>query len=506
MRNTALNVIALLFLVSCTSCKEYNNASGTTSKLDSILNVLHQKEQFNGGVLIAKGNEVIYKNTFGYSTFEDKKALNLNTVFQTASVSKTFTAVAVLQLIEQGRLQLDDKLVDFFPELPYPDVTIRNLLSHTSGLYPYNPLFVKHWDHNKIAENKDILTIYREQKPKSFFSPDEGYSYSNIGYVFLACIVENVSKVSFQDYLKQEIFGPLKMENSQIYTLLNKNRIENFAKEHLLDPISGAYKSPLELDYQKEVYYLSGKVGDDKVASTLDDLWKWNRALFTHKILPKGKLEKVFASSITHIPDSLRHSPFDYGLGFQLEHHEDFGKIIYHNGGEPGLRARFLYYSDHDVSLIMYDNAHSQYINKVRDIIIGTLLDKEIVFPKKSLATELYKVARYGNDEVHKTIEKYKDSPSYYLKENEINRLAGVFWTAEDYENGLTILRLNTELFPESINAQFYLGEGYMENGDMEKAKKHFQISKDIMLARPKEKQNANYLKYLDQLLNAKEQ
>jgi len=488
--------------VCLTSCTKRNVTNKTESKIDAVLNVLHQNEQFNGGVLIAKGDKVIFKKTYGYASFEKNTLLNENTVFQTASISKTFTAVAVLQLIEQGKLSLDSKLVDFFPKLPYLDITIYHLLSHTTGLYPYNPLFVKNWDHKKIATNKDILEMYISEKPKQLHATGAESGYANIGYVFLSLIVEKISGVSFDEYLKKEVLLPSKMNNTQVYTLLSKQRIDNFAEEHVLDPFTGNYKTPLNLEYHKEVYYLNGKVGDDKVASTLDDLWKWNRALFTYKILPKATLDKAFTSSITNIPDSLRRAPFDYGLGFQLEDNKKFGNIIYHNGGEPGLRARFIYYKDHDISIILYANAQSEHINIIRNILISVMLDLPYKMPKKSFINELYKVAKNGNSEILKVVNTYKNDTTYSIKENEIDRLAGIFWVAKNYEVGFNLLKLNIELFPKSINARYTLGEGYYETNQFSEALKYLKMLRPMMLARPKEKQNLNYLKYIDSFID----
>ncbi len=473
----------------------------TASKLDTVLNELYENEQFNGGILVAKGDSVIFKNAYGYSNVEAKKLLNENTVFQTASISKTFTAVAILQLIENGELRLDSKLVDFFPELPYKDVTIRHMLTHTTGFYPYNPLFKSHWDPDKIAVNDDIIKMYITQQPEQFFTPGTEYGYSNIGYVFLASIVEKISGLGFEEYLNQKIFDPLQMDHTQIYTLLSKQRIDNFAEEHVLDPLTGSYKNPLDLEYHKETYYLNGKVGDDKVASTLEDLWKWNRALFTYQILPKKTLEKAFTSSVKQIPDSLWHVPFDYGLGFQLEDHETHGKIIYHNGGEPGLKARFLYYKDLDISLVLYSNAHAEYIRPIRKLIMSIILDEPFEMPKKSIANEIYKVAKQGKTIMTKVANTHINDTTYYMNERELNHLAGIFWGKEDYNIGFDVLKLNVELFPESINARYYLAEGYYETGQIPESITHLKEIKTMLLAMPEKERNSNYLTSIENLI-----
>lgn len=496
------SLYCFLILISFTNCdKNVPSYDHQISEVDSILSNFRSQELFNGGILLAKSDKVLFSKSYGYANIDKSIPLTEKTVFQSASISKTFTAVAILQLIEQKKLYLNDQLIDFFPNLPYPDITIKHLLTHTSGLYPYNPLFKKSWNKDSIATNEDIIMMYENTKPEQFFTAGTEFSYSNVGYVFLSSIVEQISGVSFEDYLEKNVFAPTEMNNSQVYTLLSEFEIQEFAQEHILDPISGTYTNPLKLDYHKEVFYLNGKVGDDKVATTLNDLWKWNRSLFNYQILPKEILEMAFRSQISEIDDSLRHSPFDYGLGFQLGKTEHFGKVIYHNGGEPGIRSRFLYYPDHDLSLIIYANAHSEYLNKIRDIIVAIMFDREYEIPKKSFAPELYKVAKNGNESIYKVVNQYKNDTTYTITENEINRLAGIFWTKEIYDIGFNLLELNVKLFPNSISARYTLGEGYMETGDYTQAIIHFNLAIEMMLQKPIENQNMGFVKFLEELI-----
>ena len=443
------------------------------------------------------------KKTYGLADFATKSRLTEESVFQSASVSKTFTAAAVFQLIEEKKLSLSAKLIDFFPELPYSELTIRHLLDHTSGLYPYNPLFAKNWDHSEIATNADIISMYARIKPDVFFEPGTEFAYCNVGYVFLASIVEKVSGLRFEEYLQKHIFAPLQMNKTRVYTLLSGNRIDDFAHEHILDPFSGSQKNPLHVEYHSYVRYLSGKVGDDKVATTLGDLWKWNRALFQANFLGDKHTQLAFTISNAGISGEKRHSKFDYGLGFQLDSLAKIGKVIYHNGGEPGLKVRFHYYPDQDISLILYSNAYPNYIRNIKNAILAILSSQSYRLPKKSIAEELAKVASFGKDKLSNVIDLYKsDTTHYYLSESEINNIAGVFWSQEEYDIGFNFLELNLELFEESVRATYTLGEGYMETGQMEKAIPYFERAKALMLNRPVEKQKVEFIEYLDGLIN----
>ncbi len=486
--------------MSCAS--EKTKKSAEFIAIDDLLTQLNANEQFNGGVLVAKNNDVILKKSYGYANFETAQGLNEQTVFHTSSISKTFTAVAVLQLIGQGKLSFEDKLTDFFPKLPYPDVTIKHLLNHTSGLYPYNPLFKNKWDPTKIATNSDVIEMYENERPKLFFKAGTAFSYCNVGYVFLASIVEKISGLSFSEYLRQHIFTPLEMNHTQTYTFLNKDRIENYANEYILDPFSGTNQKVIDLPSQKEEYYLNGKLGDDRVSSTLEDVWKWNRALFKNNFVSPKLQQLAVTSSIVEIPKDKRHSKFDVGYGFQLDSLDAYGKVIYHNGGSPGLKARFHYYPDIELTLILYSNAHSKYTEKIKNAILAIMTAQSYKLPKKSIADEVIKGSNQNNSMISETIRQYrKDTVNYYLSESELNRIAGVFWDGEETDKGLEILKLNVKYFPNSVNAIYTLGEGYMEMGDTEKALIHFNQAKELLLKKPEKERNERFLEHVKQMI-----
>ncbi|GAB4511371.1 MAG: serine hydrolase domain-containing protein [Allomuricauda sp.] len=473
------------------------------TKIDSLLFLLSQNEQFNGGILLAEGNRVKLKKAYGLADFKTGRPLTDQTIFQCASISKTFTAAAIFKLMEEHKIALEDRLTDYFPQLPYPEIRIKHLLGHTSGLYPYNPLFAENWDHSKIATNADIINMYAQEKPDLFFEPGTEFAYSNVGYVFLSSIVEQISGLTFEAYLEKQIFGPLDLKNTRTHNLLSQETLEDYAMEHILDPLSGSMIGPLESGYHSYTYYLNGKLGDDKVATTLDDLWKWNRALFKSNFLGDQHSKLAFSLSNGEIPPEKRHSRFDYGMGFQLDSIMDFGRVIYHDGGEPGLKARFYYYPERDLTLILYMNAHVKYIRPIKKAILSILNSNSFEVPKKSIADELAKVAHLNKDNLQAVLERTKkDTLNFYASESEINDVANIFWSREMYEKGFEILAVNLELFPKSVGAVYTMGEAYMETEQMDKAVPYFKKARKLMLERPKEKQNARFLNDMEKLIN----
>ncbi|NQY68318.1 MAG: beta-lactamase family protein, partial [Flavobacteriales bacterium] len=186
------------------------------AEIDSFLQFYHKEGVLNGTVLAAENGKVIYKNAFGYADFHTKDTLKIESIFRLASVSKQFTAMCIMILKERGKLGYDDDITKYLPELKYKNVTIRHLLWHTGGLSDGDELWEKYWDKRKLADNQDFLELIAKYKPKREFAPGKRYSYSNIGYNFLATIVGRASGILFREFVKQNIFEPLEMNNSLV--------------------------------------------------------------------------------------------------------------------------------------------------------------------------------------------------------------------------------------------------------------------------------------------------
>ena len=152
-----------------------------------------QELNFNGNILIAGGENIIYQNAFGLRNFETREVLNNNSVFYLASVSKKFTAMAILMLEKEGKISLSDSLRKFFPRLPYFNFTIQQKLTHTSGFPKYEAELPKNWDHHKVATNKEVIAFLEKEKPGIRFEPGVKWEYSNTGYLLLSSVIEQVS-------------------------------------------------------------------------------------------------------------------------------------------------------------------------------------------------------------------------------------------------------------------------------------------------------------------------
>src|SRR4249919_3778758 len=310
--------------------------------------------QFNGTILVAEKGKPIYQQALGYADYNSKRMLNDSSVFELASVSKQFTAMGIMILKDRKLLSYENNIKKYFPQLPYDNITIRNLLTHTSGIPSYEDQFEKNWDHKKIAFNKDIIDMLSQRKDTLFFKPGTKYKYSNTGYALLASIIEKVSGMSYNDFMAVNIFKPLGMSHTFIYnTRRSTGKIpDNYAlgfvysdslKRYILPDSSPAY------DY---VYYLDGIVGDGCVNTTTGDLVKWDQALYGNKLVSKVSLDEMLSPLVQMSP---RDSTGFYGFGVFVQK-SDNGKIISHTGGWPGYATDITRMVDSNETIIVLSN------------------------------------------------------------------------------------------------------------------------------------------------------
>jgi CubicO group peptidase (beta-lactamase class C family) len=302
------------------------------AKIDSVLNYYHKQGILNGAVLVAEAGKVIYQKGFGYANMETKDPLEPKSNFRLASVSKQFTAVCIMMLAEQGKLNYDDNFRKYIPELKYEGITIRHLLWHTSGMPDYVELMDKHWDPDKYYVNDDVLKMMTKHHPEKHFEPGEKYEYSNTGYVLLASIVERVSGVSFKEFVQQNIFDRIGMSSSVV-------PVGEKDFEEMANRVYG-YDMTEDGGYVDNDYNHYNAYGDGGIYSNLIDLFKWNEALYTEKLVKQETLQEAYK------PYMLNDGSIgDYGFGWNVRE-IDSNKIVGHSGGWVG----FLTYISRDIT------------------------------------------------------------------------------------------------------------------------------------------------------------
>jgi len=293
-------------------------------RLDSVFGKLNEMGAFNGSILVAKSGKVLYKKNFGYCNKRTKTLLNDSSLFQLASVSKVITATAVMMLQERGLIDLEKPVTDYLPDFPYEGVTIKNLLSHRSGLPNYVYALHSHlYIPNFKMTNKDMFDLIKEKKPRRYLRPNRRFNYSNTNYAFLALIVEKVSGKSFAEFLKTEIFDPLGMKHS---TTINEIGLDDY---NVTKPYDERWKN-VEFDASDYV------VGDKSIYSTVYDLFLFSEALYNNKILKKE------TQLLSCKPYSRERFQTNYGFGWRMkDYRKEETKEVYHNGWWHGYRSAF---------------------------------------------------------------------------------------------------------------------------------------------------------------------
>ncbi len=338
-------------------------------KVATYLNNLSQNDKFSGVVLIAEEGKVKFEKAYGNINDEKKIPNQTNTIFELASVSKQFTAMTIMMLQEKGLLKYDD-LVEQYINIPYKGISIRQLLTHTSGLPDYQDIMDKHWDKSKVANNTDIIDYLNKYAPPSLFEPGSKYEYSNTGFVILASITEKVSGRDFIEFCNKEIFDKLKMNNTAIRTLEQKAATKNFALGYMFVPERNKYVRADSFPSSNYTIWLGNRKGPGRISSTAEDLLKWDQGLYTNILISPKTLQTAYT------PMTLKNGNIsNYGFGWELIPNATNGKIVWHNGDNPGYKTLIMRFIDQKRTLIVLcNNATDEFVhltNTLRMIVAG---------------------------------------------------------------------------------------------------------------------------------------
>ncbi|HVA99610.1 MAG TPA: serine hydrolase domain-containing protein [Bacteroidia bacterium] len=328
------------------------DAKDKAHQIDSFFTKLAEKNRFNGDVLVAQEGQIIYENSFGIANRKTKDSLTLKSDFQLGSVSKQFTAVAIMMLKERGKLDYSDTIQKFFPDFPYKGITIKMLLTHRSGLPNYMyfcDAYCK--SRTEYISNMDVIHIMEQYKPEKYFKPNHRYQYSNTGYCMLAAIVEQVSGMPFADFMKKNVFEPLHMNNTMVFNLPNDTLIPN--------ETTGYDRNGRKSGFD----YLDGVVGDKGIYSDLGDLFKWDQALYTNKLLKQSTLEEAFQPYSKEFRGDK-----NYGFGWRILK-TDEGKVVFHSGWWHGYNCVFIRRLSDKSTIIVLSNHVNWCINGAKNLL-----------------------------------------------------------------------------------------------------------------------------------------
>jgi CubicO group peptidase (beta-lactamase class C family) len=362
------------FLLLIAALSFQASAQNTSSKLDHYMQAQAKVNEFSGVVLIAKKEVILYKQAFGFADRELNVRNTVDTKFQIGSITKQFTAASILQLVEQGKLSLDDKLIKYFPDFPKGDaVTLHMLLNHTSGIKDYTTL-PEFWRKESLPFDHDQMISLFKNQPYDFL-PGTKFNYSSSGYYLLGVVVEKLSQKSYSRYVLDNLILKTGLENTFVnrWDTIVANRAKGYSKTK---------------EGWKNAGYISmeGPYSAGAMISTVDDLYRWNTALFKGKVLSKTSFDLMTTPYLEY-----------YGYGLEIDSLDSHFRIA-HTGRISGFTSYLSYYPKTDVTVVTLSNDDQTYSASIARALAAIVFNLEVSTPykPKEIALDTTLAKRYA--------------------------------------------------------------------------------------------------------------
>lgn len=439
------------------------NAQNLKNIVDPIraqLKNLEKENNLSGVVLIAKNGKPIYREAFGFANLPDSVKNKPDTKFNLASINKMFTGMAIMQLVEAGKISLQDKVGKYL--LDYPNktvadsVTIHQLLTHTSGMNSF-------WEeYDKVAKEKfktvsDYLPLFANAKLS--FVPGSDFYYSNSGYMVLGLIIEKVLGQDYFDYVKEHIYKPAKMINTDAYEL--DNAIPNLATGYTMSlEEPGQWKNNIFSNLAKGTPAGGGY-------STVDDLLSFANALQNNRLLSKESTA-IYTAGRVKFRDGM------YGYGF-MEDTINGHRIIGHTGGHDGIACELMIYPDLGYTVVILTNGEVENYWEVSNLIKKQLAGstpsiENFFYTKEVIKTVCNKGYEAGIKEIEQNLKKYT------VRESLVERYGYKLLFEKKTNQAIDLFKLNNHLFPNSTYGYYYISEAYRVSGQKKQAIEYLKL------------------------------
>jgi len=322
----------------------YNPANADKWIADFVQN-LHKKHGFNGNVLVAKKDKIIFEKAIGWADYLHRDSLKINSEFELASITKTFTGTAIMQLVEAGKLKLSDDVKKFYPNFPYDGITIELLLSHRSGMMNYVYFIDDIWrkekrNMKKGVSNQEVMQVIADKKPNPYTKPNRLFHYNNSNFMVLGAIIEKVSGQRFSQYMMEHVFKPAGLKHTHVYSTTEYEKIPVDVVGH-----------DRTWRYSVAQNFLDGPVGDKGIYSTLHDLVLFDKYLKNGKLLTQNSLDSAYKGRSKAI-----NGHFNYGYGWRMFDGDKGRKVVYHTGWWHGFRHIYVRDFQQDIVVIFLGN------------------------------------------------------------------------------------------------------------------------------------------------------
>lgn len=439
-------------------------------RIDALVRAYAEQSRFNGAVLVAHRGRVIYRKAFGWANAEWQVRNTPTTRFRIGSVTKQFTAMLILMLAEEGKLRLDGTIRDYLPEYPAAQgsrVSVHQLLTHTSGIPSYTglPGFMANISRNPASP---VEFVHLFDTLPFEFPPGSQFRYNNSGYYLLGAIIERLEGEPYDRVLRRRILEPLGLRETGY----------DWSAD-IIPQRASAYQMTLGGLRHAEYLDMSLPYAAGSMYSTVDDLWRWNQALTSHRLLSAESYRLMEAA---HVPAG----PGWYGYGWFSERVDrgagrDSATAIWHSGGINGFAAMNYRIPEDDITIIWLDNSSqgSSLHEKIRRILYGLPYET----PRPSIARALLPIIRAGG--VNSGIRHYRETrartpEAYSFTEPELNTLGYALLRGGRIADAVAIFALNVEMYPAGANTYDSLGEAYLAAGDTTLARANYRRSLDL--------------------------
>ncbi len=346
-----MNIKRLLLTgIAITLLTTSHRAFGQIAQRMDSLAQLHHAKGFNGNVFYSKNDSVIFSGQYGYRNMDSRQILNDATIFELASCSKQFTAVAIIQLIERKAIGYNTLVHEVLPDFSYDNITIEHLLRHQSGLPDHQKILSNksYWNPKTTAVSEDVVQLISRLNLSLHFPPGSQYEYSNTGYVILAVIIEKVSGLSYAAYIKEHIFKPAAMHTASIVTSADDpETYKNVALGYTFNQRKKKYQPAHKDKNHQHLNWMRTVTGGAGIYASVLDIEAWKQALRTNVLITEESKELMFSTD----PVSEK-----YGHGVAIYHTESKGKWVYHNGSWGGAKTMTLYLPESNELLVILSN------------------------------------------------------------------------------------------------------------------------------------------------------
>jgi CubicO group peptidase (beta-lactamase class C family) len=478
MKKSAGFIILLTILITTnTAFARTGTPNKLHEKLDQVIRQYQKVQQVPGiAVGVLKGSDIIYAKGFGVKSLDTKEPVTARSLFHMASVSKPFVATAIMQLVEKGKVKPEGKLVDYLPYFKmdderYKSITIEQMLGHISGIPDVEDYG---WDKPQYDDGAAEQYIRSLTKEKLVAAPGETFRYSNMAFDILADVIARASGMTFETYMKENIFKPLEMKDSTFYKPDVPGELAT--TPHVIsDPLN------FTVSVSKIYPYNRAHAPSSTLHSNVLDMMNWaianlNKGAFkdkrilqpeTHELMWKPRAETTWKI------DVLKNVGLSWFIGNYKGH-----PIINHGGGDEGYRAFLLLIPGQSTAIVTLGNCDTFHSRQLAFALLDVMLGEEPEPPMLSISGPvgkmLLKKGAKAAVKLYYQLKKNK-TDNYYFRESELNRLGIALWSQNRLDDAIEILKLNAAEYPKSWNVYDSLGEAYMKKGDNPRAIKNYE-------------------------------